>query len=728
MSYLDIVSGASDRWQQRTNIREPNRAKIDKGLAVETESPDRINSRIQHLTQIAEKNQNFSLGSKEKYEFYANKSSLLESLGFERLIGKTDFLSINFLELALSVARFVGRINIRSSPSRTKGYGTGFMVSPRLLMTNHHVFPTPEEATFSEIEFDYQNDRQGRLLPIVTFGFSPKEFFITSKELDYTLVAVKEESISGVKVRRYGWTRLIESQGKAILGESLNIIQHPKGEPKQLVLRSNQLVDLFDNYAHYVADTERGSSGAPVYNDQWELVALHHSGVPRKDINGNFLAKDGSVWKQGMNIESIDWVANEGIRISSLVDDIKRKNLENSLQEKMREDLLQMEPLHPLEAIQLDSENIETKKSVIIEKNKAQEMVKENNLLSGISKQKSHTWTIPLEVTISIGNTVANENIGENTIEENKISENYNDEIFDKEKNVCSLSSPILRRALIEAEAVSLRDYYNPTKDKFICDNYYEEIKKISNSNEIYAELHNLIKITHRKFLVYSPALELYPWVDLHDTKSQEKLQSIYSGKFFSAVEFIKSDFESDLKRSRLLELLGNKDDLNEESKKSFLEFMETRFPYNCEHVVPQSWFGKREPMRGDLHHLFSCESECNSFRSNVPYFDFEDFEEKIRSDCGKREEGKFEPFSGKGAIARATLYFLLRYPKEINRSAKEYTDERISTLLKWHKSYPVSIYEKHRNMAIYEKQGNRNPLIDFPEWVERINFLKGLG
>jgi endonuclease I len=41
---------------------------------------------------------------------------------------------------------------------------------------------------------------------------------------------------------------------------------------------------------------------------------------------------------------------------------------------------------------------------------------------------------------------------------------------------------------------------------------------------------------------------------------------------------------------------------------------------------VPQSWYAKAEPMRGDLHHLFACEPRCNSFRSNIPYFDFADF------------------------------------------------------------------------------------------------------
>ncbi len=51
-----------------------------------------------------------------------------------------------------------------------------------------------------------------------------------------------------------------------------------------------------------------------------------------------------------------------------------------------------------------------------------------------------------------------------------------------------------------------------------------------------------------------------------------------------------------------------------------------------------------------------------------------------------------------------------------------------MQTLLQWHRDDPPAAYEKHRNAAIYEKQGNRNPLIDFPEWADSIDFGAGLG
>jgi endonuclease I len=149
---------------------------------------------------------------------------------------------------------------------------------------------------------------------------------------------------------------------------------------------------------------------------------------------------------------------------------------------------------------------------------------------------------------------------------------------------------------------------------------------------------------------------------------------------------------------------------------------------YNCEHSVPQSFFGKKEPMRGDLHHLFTCESRCNSFRSNTPYFDFPDDDRALMQDCGRSEPGKFEPRAGKGAVARATMYFLLRYPGLIGDEARELHADRLPILLAWHEQNPVGEWERHRNAAIAEIQGNRNPFIDNPQWANTIPFQTAFG
>jgi deoxyribonuclease-1 len=83
--------------------------------------------------------------------------------------------------------------------------------------------------------------------------------------------------------------------------------------------------------------------------------------------------------------------------------------------------------------------------------------------------------------------------------------------------------------------------------------------------------------------------------------------------------------------------------------------------------------------------------------------------------------DDRFEPEHGKGACVRAMLYFLLRYPKAIKKTFR--TEIDIPLLVRWHQEFPVTLYENHRNQAIYQIQGNRNPLVDFPDSGKKIPF-----
>ncbi len=132
--------------------------------------------------------------------------------------------------------------------------------------------------------------------------------------------------------------------------------------------------------------------------------------------------------------------------------------------------------------------------------------------------------------------------------------------------------------------------------------------------------------------------------------------------------------------------------------------------------------------MKADMHHLFTCEPKCNSFRSNIPYFQFPPESEIVRQHCGRRESGKFEPGAGKGVVARATMYFLLRYPKLTGDRNVELQSQRLPILLDWHEAFPVTVYERHRNAEIFKVQGNRNPLIDFPDWARHMALENGFG
>lgn len=264
-------------------------------------------------------------------------------------------------------------------------------------------------------------------------------------------------------------------------------------------------------------------------------------------------------------------------------------------------------------------------------------------------------------------------------------------------------------------------DYFNEVQNEVDKRSYYSDVDT-SDSDSLYEKLNQLLERTHKTKLTYKPSLHLYPLVDRYQ---DGQLKSIYSGKSFSLETILSMDAEVDKARAEAISNF-NSFELSEKEFESNLEKAEDSFPYNCEHVVPQSWFNKKEPMRGDIHHLFTCEMKCNSFRSNNPYFDFpdygSDYSELIRDECGKLEENRFEPEINKGVVARAVLYFLLRYPCKIN-AGMGYILSDIPMLIKWHKDNDVTIYEYHRNQIIYKVQGNRNPFIDFPELTDKINF-----
>lgn len=372
-----LLKTAARHWLLRGPDRENNKIKVALGRQAEVETMDRIMTH-ERFRQEARQAENRVRA--------VPRPNLALDLFQERVIGDRDFLGVEFLEMAAAVARFVGRVHIRTQPNRTSGYGTGFVVSPRLLLTNNHVLPSAEVARNSTVEFDYQRNRFGEPLPVVVCALEPDTFFITDKQLDFSLVAVSETSISGPRLSKYTWVRLHPESGKALIGEALNVIQHPRGEMKQLVLRSNKLVDNFEDFVHYETDTDPGSSGSPVFSDFWYVVALHHSGVPKTNAAGNILDIDGRVWREGRDDPSrIAWVGNEGIRVSSLVRAIESAKLDTSEKKELRRQLLELEPPHPLE----------------IAASSNQGMTVSSPISSG-----SVTVTIPLNITISLGTPV----------------------------------------------------------------------------------------------------------------------------------------------------------------------------------------------------------------------------------------------------------------------------------------------------------------------------------
>lgn len=148
----------------------------------------------------------------------------------------------------------------------------------------------------------------------------------------------------------------------------------------------------------------------------------------------------------------------------------------------------------------------------------------------------------------------------------------------------------------------------------------------------------------------------------------------------------------------------------------------------NAEHTWPQSKGSRREPFKGDVHHLFPTDSKANSTRSNYPFGEVEG--ESVRpKDCTASKVGRMiDPETGKatrqrayqpplehrGNVARAMFYASVFYNYKI-------TDLQEHYLKKWHFEDPVTEEDIERNDEIQMVQGNRNPFIDFPELVGRI-------
>ncbi|MCW2950617.1 MAG: Endonuclease [Thermoleophilia bacterium] len=151
----------------------------------------------------------------------------------------------------------------------------------------------------------------------------------------------------------------------------------------------------------------------------------------------------------------------------------------------------------------------------------------------------------------------------------------------------------------------------------------------------------------------------------------------------------------------------------------------------NTEHTWAQSK-GATGIAQSDLHHLRPGDIDTNSKRGNFPYGDVKTAEWSIgegvhQAKLGTDELGwtVFEPAAqNKGDVARGLLYFYTRY--NASRTAKfQATDfaHELPTLLKWNKEDPVDDAERARNAVIQSFQGNRNPYIDHPEYVEQVDF-----
>lgn len=186
-------------------------------------------------------------------------------------------LDVNFLISGARVASSVCRVEFDK-----RGEGTGFLVAPDLILTNYHVMlPSGYRgdpilrAQKCGVRFGAIKEKDGGVGAGRYFKLHDKWLVAQSEpnDLDFMLIRLQRPVTAEDQIAPLPLEPITVQKE-----DFVNIIQHPNGGPMEVSLRFNQVVIVEDKRVYYLADTEKGSSGSPVFDDEWKVVALHHSG------------------------------------------------------------------------------------------------------------------------------------------------------------------------------------------------------------------------------------------------------------------------------------------------------------------------------------------------------------------------------------------------------------------------------------------------------------------
>ena len=309
------------RYLARQLAREASQRRLAAGGVLDGDSPKRVRKRLQRLglEEVARAKES-GRGPQDEVD-----------LDFERFVGRMQAVPVHFLERGLVAARAVGLVRLEDgedlevTTNRFRA-GTGILISSRLFLTARELIPDHGTAERSSVAFQFQEDSEGRRESPIVFDFDPDCFLYTHLGLGFTVVALHEQSRTGEDLTSLGACSLIRDEGKVVIGERLNRIDHPDGGPKQISLRDAFLVDVLPEHLHYQGAQATGALGAPVFNDQWEIVAIHTGGIARRDSRGRILDRDGRPWFEEQGELGIDWVMGEGVRISRIARLLRRQS------------------------------------------------------------------------------------------------------------------------------------------------------------------------------------------------------------------------------------------------------------------------------------------------------------------------------------------------------------------------------------------------------------------
>jgi V8-like Glu-specific endopeptidase len=246
-------------------------------------------------------------------------------------------LPIEWLQRGIEISKSICLLHLQvPRPGARKpdeATGSGCVVSPQLLITNYHVLPSAEQAAHdrTELWFDYTDKTRnaertlGKLLP--------DKFFVNDEKLDVAICAFEivppTGKGKGKKAYNPGHIPLrFRAQSLLVSDPRVSIIHHPLGQPKRISVAGGD-VNTVHHYLRYGIDTQAGSSGAAVFNMDWQIAALHHVGVAKRELvrtndDGTqvfkFFKFDGSEWVKGTDrAEEQMFIANQGVLIDFIL-------------------------------------------------------------------------------------------------------------------------------------------------------------------------------------------------------------------------------------------------------------------------------------------------------------------------------------------------------------------------------------------------------------------------
>jgi endonuclease G len=241
-------------------------------------------------------------------------AQLPEVVQNERIIGTDDMVDMGFLAGGLEVARAVALISVpryeggqqvmaRGGPWVSSG--TAWLIAPGLAITNHHVIKArlswegdaspadfERQAASATLRFDFDDSNADGLKTGVV------RLTAGSKALDYALLEV--DPPAGRPIPRIA-PAAVELDAAARM--AVNIVQHPRAEHKRVAFRNNLVSGADTTTIRYFTDTDQGSSGSPVCDDQWRVVALHRGS---RHVTGvQFQGKDEAFVNFGSQIQAV---------------------------------------------------------------------------------------------------------------------------------------------------------------------------------------------------------------------------------------------------------------------------------------------------------------------------------------------------------------------------------------------------------------------------------------